>query len=121
MDEELQKAIALLESNGYVVTKPMMNEMTEHRGFESGKMYLIRQGRHKYKGLCTKSANGKFSFVVGKNLLDSDKPINVNGVLMKMVSCNDEVAFNKIKELQTLTNKIEPISVYQKFIFKEIE
>lgn len=105
MDEELQKAIALLESNGYVVTKPMMNEMTEHRGFKSDVVYKVRQKRKSYDALCLGGSNGKVSFVLGDNSLDSDFPLTINGKPMSIISTKVCVSTRLINKWNKATNK----------------
>lgn len=116
MDEELQKAIALLESNGYVVTKPMMNEMTSQMGFKRGVVYKVKQGRKSYDAVFLSGANGRASFILGDNDLDSAYPFTVNGKPMVIVSARECVNPRTIVKWTKVTGRNE--TDYERIVFK---
>lgn len=114
--DELNKAIKLLEANGYVVTKPLINEMTSQRGFIPHKVYKVKQGRKTYDAVYLVGANGRFTFIMGDNLLDSDYPFTVDGKPMVIVTTRECANPKWMKLWNTATNKTAKI--HERIVFK---
>ncbi len=83
--------------------------------FVPGGVYLIRQGRRKYRALLLGAKDGTYRILVGENSLDTDFPAYMDGVKMAVSSPHEYVGASRIREYARLTGDVKS-RVHERFL-----